>query len=776
MPQGECPDKLMKNSRTIKLSLFAISVSVTLPLMATSCVGDEPIVEDAMGGAPAMGGASMGAAGGNDAEGSSTDPTVAMSESFDDWEPGSRGFNVTNGDASAYDKNGTLANVDGQECLWIQGRAADNNGYGFSVEFELALDQHTDMSGEDYEVAFDVYVPTETYEKGPNVQFSLFETENFTPIYSAWYSSSLEEEQWVRLTTPINTTDGLISYSGFDENPGDWAFDVVRIQTIINAETAALGDEISFCIDNLEIRQIGTEDTDSSEDPNGEDANQKSPYTVTANGTELSVQRVGKFDVPVNYVRLDDPGSSTTFEVSMDEPIEQYTLSPASEGISGTLTEGVLSFSVNEPAYLILEVPGEERLFVLVDPPEEEVPELGDSNVRNLMDYDGVDSTGGTEISAVLQEAIDEASGAVRNILYVPEGTYLTRSLSLKDDMTLYLAEGAVLKNATPQADLLSNAEGLTVIEGASHGFIVMSGVSNARLMGRGTLDGNGVELQGSERKMFLVKIENSSDCVVDGVISRDSAFWNTMIYRSDNISIRNYKVINNQLAGEWNETDGVDFNNCTNSSLENAFLYTGDDCMAVKSDDIPDEMEVEGIVDPTTGAYRNVAEISHEDVVCHSASSACKVGTKTFGQTMSNIVYRDIDVITAGRGLVIDAVDTAEITGTVFEDIRVESVSGRLVDFNMDPEAITWRTNPGICTVTNTSVLNLSSAESASLRMQGNIHNWNESDPYYGQEYFINGVTFDSLTIEGEVITSLDDPNASFETNEYVTDVAFLP
>ena len=515
--------------------------------------------------------------------------------------------------------------------------------------------------------------------------------------------------------------------------------------------------------------------SDDTETDTGEPAD--AVYSVTVDGDVVYPVRVAKFDVPVNYVHMSYTGSEMSFEVTPKTSFSDFTLSPKSKGIEATASGDTISFKISEPVYLILQIPDHERLLILVDPTEEDAPSLDDANVKNIMDYEGIDNTGETDLVDVIQQAIDEASGAARNILYFPKGTYASSMLYLRDDMTLYLAEGAVLKNVTPQSKLMSHPSDLTVIEVCSRGFIVMNGISNAKLKGRGTIDGNGAELQSFNRKMFLVKIENSSNCEIEGIISRDSCFWNTVIYRSDNISIENYKVINNRLDGDWNETDGVDFNNCTNSTLSNAFLYTGDDCMAVKADDIPDGLEVSGIADPTVSDnYINVDNILHEHVVCFSASSGCKVGTKTFGETMSNITFRDIDVVTGLRGLAIDAVDTANIIGTRFEDIRIEAVGGDLVDFNMDSGAISWRTNLGTCTVTDTSVIDVAAEALSTCVIEGNVHDYStpEKDPYFGNEYFVDGVSFQNFSIAGNVIQSLDDPNAAFSVNDYATNITF--
>jgi hypothetical protein len=498
-------------------------------------------------------------------------------------------------------------------------------------------------------------------------------------------------------------------------------------------------------------------------------------YSVTVNGKAVPVERISKFVVPVNYVTLDYPGESLDIEITPKESFTDYTLSPKSRNIGETSTGESLSFAIDAPIYMVLQIPNQERLFILIDPPEDNPPSLDDPDVKSIMDYDGVDNTGETDLTEIIQSAIDEASGADQNILYFPPGIYSTGMLRFKDDMTMYLAKGAILQNATPQASLMKHSEDLVLIsEGCSESFLVMKGVTNAKLIGRGVVDGNGVDIRSYNRKQFNIKIEDSTDCVVEGIVSRDAPFWNTFTYRSDNITIENYKVINNRLDGEYNETDGVDFGNTTNSKLYNAFLYTGDDCMAVKSDDIPDDEPVSGIIDPSTGPVMELADCSHEKVICFSGSAGCKIGTKTFGHKITNMHWKDVDVITADRAIVIDAVDTATITGTVFEDIRVEHAGGRLIDFNMDKTSLFWRTTPGTCTVNDTIVKNVSSDSNAECRLTGVLHDWDETDPLYGNAYYYNGISFENFSIEGNVINSLDDPNAKFNTDDYVTDVTF--
>ncbi len=250
--------------------------------------------------------------------------------------------------------------------------------------------------------------------------------------------------------------------------------------------------------------------------------------------------------------------------------------------------------------------------------------------------------------------------------------------------------------------------------------------------------------------------------------------FQEILVYRSSNIVISNYKVINNRLERNWNETDGVNFDNCIDGLLYNAFLWTGDDSMAVKSDDIIDGFGYG--TDPTTNLnYMNVSNIVHRKIVSYG-QGGCKVGTKTYGTYMVEIVYDDIDIIGPMRGLVIDGVDTANINRVIFKNIRIESVTGRLIDINIDVENIFWRTALGLCNISNIIISNVYANMKRECRLVGTDHAWitNTNHIAYGKTNYIQDVKFYDFVILGNKIISLEDPNAEFTTNAYVRDIFF--
>jgi len=187
---------------------------------------------------------------GSDSETVSSEPMTAIEQDFDNWDGDEAKFEMLKGDV--FPDNNTMGTIDDHNCMMIHAKALEHEQYGFSVELELMLDQQTDMSGEDFSISFDVYVFAGTHDKGANIQFAFADAAG-TPIYSDWWVTSLLADQWVTISSPVDTASGKITYSGFQNNPQDWIFDTVRLQFILNGETAAEGDEVQFCIDNLVV-------------------------------------------------------------------------------------------------------------------------------------------------------------------------------------------------------------------------------------------------------------------------------------------------------------------------------------------------------------------------------------------------------------------------------------------------------------------------------------------------------------------------------------------
>jgi hypothetical protein len=151
-----------------------------------------------------------------------------------------------------------------------------------------------------------------------------------------------------------------------------------------------------------------------------------------------------------------------------------------------------------------------------------------------------------------------------------------------------------------------------------------------------------------------------------------------------------------------------------------------------------------------------------HEKVVAYTNSVGCKIGTKTMGQTMTNVVFRDIDVVKAGRALNIDAYDTAVVEGTVFENIRVEAADSVLIALE-ETQPPDWRDAANQSIIRDTQFIDIASLVNKPIDLHGR-----------SQQFGIEGVRFENLTVQGNPVTSLTDPDATFSVNEFATGVTF--
>jgi len=472
-------------------------------------------------------------------------------------------------------------------------------------------------------------------------------------------------------------------------------------------------------------------------------------YSVTVNGSPLFVEQLTKFapSMQVHYAHASLQGAGTaTIAVTVKQTFTSFTLSPKSRKLAATKSGNTITFN-SGPNYLILQVDALDLLFILLDAAEVNPPRLGDANVKSIADY-SVDNTGATLMTTKIQSAIDAASTSAQNILYFPPGKYTVGELWMRNNVTMYLACGAVLYGSNSTADFNTGAGGIN-IEGAQHALVRLFQLKGAKILGRGVLDGNGASIRAQGLNANLIKIEQSSNILVDGVVSRDSSYWNTLIYRSDQVTIQNHKVINLRLPGSgFNQTDGVDFDESTNSTLSNAFLYTGDDSMATKNEVSPGTL--------------NTNNITHQHIVAYSNSVGCKIGTKSMGQTMTNVTFSDVDVVKAGRAMTIEAYDTAVVSNTKFEDIRVEAADSMFINLALD-QPPTFRTAADTGRDVETFFTNVSSDVNRLINLHGQ-----------SATVDIMGVHFTNLSVQGNPITSQTSTRATWSINQFVSGITF--
>ena len=131
-------------------------------------------------------------------------------------------------------------------------------------------------------------------------------------------------------------------------------------------------------------------------------------------------------------------------------------------------------------------------------------------------------------------------------------------------------------------------------------------------------------------------------------------------------------------------------------------------------------------------------------------------------GQTMDGVVWNDIDVVKAGRAMTIEAYDTAVVSNTTYENVRVEAADSMLINIALD-QPPDWRDAANTSVVKDTYFTNVSSDVKQVISLHGKSSSVN-----------INGVHFKNLTVQGKAVTSQTDSDASWSINSYVSNITF--
>lgn len=233
------------------------------------------------------------------------------------------------------------------------------------------------------------------------------------------------------------------------------------------------------------------------------------------------------------------------------------------------------------------------------------------------------------------------------NVLYFGAGVHIVdERIELEDNETVFIDEGAVLYGSI-------NATDKKNIKVLGYGIIDNSRMNRANeINGCAVLDPDAGEMTGNP--IFFNRCEN---VVVDGVTIVNSSGWNIYIDGCKDIKINNIKLI-----GQWrHNADGCDFCNCTNGLIENSYIRTFDDCIAVKGFKLNNSMPTQNIT-------------ARKCVFWCDWDKALEVGVETSAPYMKDIVFKDCDVI-HGNIIMLDVhhSDRAQISNVRFENIRLE-------------------------------------------------------------------------------------------------------
>ena len=305
------------------------------------------------------------------------------------------------------------------------------------------------------------------------------------------------------------------------------------------------------------------------------------------------------------------------------------------------------------------------------------------------------------------------------------------------------------------------------------NGSIWLDGVDNVTITGRGVIDMTSYEKQyvypliDSYDYLRGIDINNSTNVTIDGIVINDPQQMLMRIYESDTLTINNVKGFSRVRWG-----DGIHMVATNNVDIENCFLRTSDDAIAI----YPARITTWGTHD---GNSRNIsvkntslyADVAHAIEIGWHGLRNTTLPTRS---VVENIHFEDIDILEHESynpkyygAISINCADNNYCQFISFKNINVENFTNGSL-FNIEVEPASGNETDGY-RIHNIEFDNLVYNHSDST---------NDSEKHskisgLDRCRYIHGVSFKNLIINNNIITH-ESEYSKLDINEFAYDVTF--
>ncbi len=383
-----------------------------------------------------------------------------------------------------------------------------------------------------------------------------------------------------------------------------------------------------------------------------------SDYTVRVRVPDGEWQELFTYEVLVDMHQV-RKSSMVTFDFEGAVEMEvlcrrgaprEVELRPKALGIVPQLEGDRVLFRLDHPCKLSVETDGDRfhNLHVFANGMEKDAPQPEDTGVVFL--------TPGVHKSADLVEKLGGmgSSGPEPAVLYFGPGFHRLEEglLPVPSGKTVYLAGGAMVVGSM----LCKHVEDVTI---RGRGIIFLRDIAKTTYW-------------------RSVQIDFSRNIRVEDIISVDPPHYSIHLGQSEQVYIRNFKSFSTR---GW--CDGIDMMSCRDIHIEDVFLRTSDDCIAIYGS----RGEFKG--DTRSVTVRN--SILWADVA-HPVNIGCHGDHGGNGDSISDIHFDHIDILEHHEPqdgywgcMSINVGDKNTVRDVSFRNIRVEPFElGRLIDIRV--------------------------------------------------------------------------------------------
>ncbi len=303
-------------------------------------------------------------------------------------------------------------------------------------------------------------------------------------------------------------------------------------------------------------------------------------------------------------------------------------------------------------------------------------------NVFDIRDYGaGVNNENNAEF---INKAITDASASGGTVL-VAGGTYITTTVFLKSNITLFIERGSALS---------ANKTGV----GYNHlGVLHGDSVENVILTGGGKIKGNGeyfgrkpkadknmtehpdvidvVQMRRDARSQIRfaheskyggpLYIKNSRNIKAYNFIIENSAHWSFRIENCCYVDISDFIINNNRHVAN---TDGFDIAGTSNINISHCFISTADDGICIKN----------AVWLGNTKPMENIHIMGCEVISC---ANSFKIGTETTND-IKNVIVEDCSFMMTDiypgtvSGIAIESADGSAVSDIIVRNIKMDRVT----------------------------------------------------------------------------------------------------
>lgn len=279
--------------------------------------------------------------------------------------------------------------------------------------------------------------------------------------------------------------------------------------------------------------------------------------------------------------------------------------------------------------------------------------------------------------TSAIQKAINACEQRGGGTVRLRAGTYLSAPIVLKSNITFDLEKGATLLGAS---DFDAYPKITEFRAPGRQALVSATNASNVSITGQGVIDGNGAAwwkmarsiknagVMGSDHpRPRLVVFDHCKHVRVEGVTIQNSPMWQLVPYYSDDVVIRNIKVL---APAHSPNTDAIDPFSSSHVVIDHVYADVGDDDVAIKSGAAnsagPDSPSRDIVIRDCTfmhghglsigseiagGAQNIVAERIHFT----GTDNGIRVkANRDRGNDVSNLFFRDIDMHGVKHALII--------------------------------------------------------------------------------------------------------------------------